>query len=59
MRYGCDMADRNGLEIYVDSSMEGFPVYLRYGFELKKENAMPGEYGYVDRHMVRPVQKQK
>ena len=55
MRYGCDMADNDGLEIYVDASMEGYPVYLKYGFVLKGEEAMPG--GYIQRHLVRPARK--
>lgn len=57
MRYGCDMADNDGLEAYVDASMEGYPVYLKYGFILKGEEAMPGGYGYIERHLVRPARK--
>lgn len=57
MRYGCDMADNDGLEIYVAASMEGHPVYLKYGFVLKGEETMPGGYGYIQRHLVRPARK--
>jgi hypothetical protein len=35
MRYGCNMADNDGLEIYVAASMEDYPVYLKYDFVLK------------------------
>lgn len=57
MRYGCDMADRDNLEIYVDASMEGYPMYLKYGFDLKGEEHMPGGFGYIGRQMVRPAKK--
>jgi len=52
MRYGCDMADKDGLETYVDASMEGYPMYLKYGFVVKGEELMPA---YIERHMVRPA----
>lgn len=55
MRYGCDMADNDGLEIYVASTMEGYPVYLKYGFLLKVEEPMPGGLGYIQRYLVRPA----
>lgn len=56
MRYGCDMADDEGLEIYVDAGMDRYPVYLKYGFVLKSEDLMlMGWLGYVERHMVRPA----
>lgn len=57
IQYGCDLADRDGLEIYVDASMDGFPLYQRFGFVLKEEAAMPGGFGYIDRHLVRPATK--
>lgn len=57
MKYGCDMADKDGLEIYVDASMEGYPVYLKYGFVLKREGILPGGFGYIQRHLVRPAKK--
>lgn len=52
------MADKDGLEAYVDSSMEGYPMYLKYDFVLKAEALMPGDLGYVERHLVRPPKKQ-
>jgi hypothetical protein len=57
MRYGCDMADKDELEIYVDASMEGYPMYLKYGFVLKAEEVLPGGYDYIQRHLVRPAKK--
>ncbi|KAF7508498.1 hypothetical protein GJ744_009211 [Endocarpon pusillum] len=57
MRYGCDMADNDGLEIYVSASMEGYPMFLKYGFVLKGEDTMPGGYGFIQRHLVRPARK--
>jgi len=58
MRYGCDMADKDELETYVDASEEGYPMYLKYGFVLKAEEVMPGRSGYTQRHLVRPAKKQ-
>lgn len=55
MQYGCDLANNDGLEVYVDSSMDGYPKYLKYGFVLKAEEAMPGGFGYIERYMVRPA----
>jgi GNAT superfamily N-acetyltransferase len=57
IKYGCDLADKDGLEAYLDASMDGFPLYQRFGFVLKAEAAMPGGYGYIDRHMVRPAMR--
>lgn len=57
MRYGCDMADKDGLEIYVDSSMEGYPMYLKYGFVVKAEEPLPGGFDYIQRHLVRPPRR--
>jgi GNAT superfamily N-acetyltransferase len=54
LRYGCDMADRDGLETYVDSTPHGFPIYQKYGFVLKREEEMPGGLDYIERSLVRP-----
>ncbi|GMG02453.1 unnamed protein product [Aspergillus oryzae] len=32
-QWGCDSADRLGIECYVESSKKGYPVYKRKGFE--------------------------
>lgn len=58
MRYGLDMADNDRLEVYVDSTMEGYPMYLRYGFVLKAEEPMPGGFGFIQRHLVRPAKEE-
>jgi predicted N-acetyltransferase YhbS len=57
LEYGCQMADKDSLEIYVFASMQGFPLYQRFGFEQKAAEAMPGGFGYIERHMVRPATK--
>ena len=57
MRYGCDMADKDGLEVYVDASPEGYPMYLKYGFVLKSEKQTTGGLDYVERHLARPAKK--
>jgi hypothetical protein len=56
MKYGLDMADKDELETYVDASMEGYPMYLKYGFVLKAEVKFP--LGYTDRQLIRPAKKQ-
>jgi hypothetical protein len=56
MRYGLDMADKDGLETYVDASMEGYPMYLKYGFVLKAEVKFPLDY--IDRQLIRPAKQQ-
>ncbi|KAF4973201.1 hypothetical protein FSARC_453 [Fusarium sarcochroum] len=32
MRWGCDLADKNGVAAYVDASKSGAPLYERFGF---------------------------
>lgn len=33
VKYGCDIADRDGVPIYIDSSAQGKPLYQRFGFQ--------------------------
>ncbi|KAJ5116640.1 hypothetical protein N7456_000988 [Penicillium angulare] len=32
VKWGCDLADRNGVGAYVDASKEGAPLYQKFGF---------------------------
>ncbi len=32
VKWGCDLADRDGVSAYVDASKEGAPLYKKYGF---------------------------
>lgn len=34
VNWGCDKADKLGIEVYLESSKKGYPVYERKGFEL-------------------------
>lgn len=32
VKWGCDLADQNGVGAYVDASKYGAPLYTRFGF---------------------------
>jgi hypothetical protein len=32
VKWGCDLADREGVAAYVDASSNGAPLYERFGF---------------------------
>jgi hypothetical protein len=32
VKWGCDLADRDGVSAYVDASKEGAPLYQKHGF---------------------------
>ncbi len=61
VRWGTERADEDGVEAYLDSTPEGVPVYVRYGFqEVEKRVYMDGKYEHY--YMVRnakPGLKQK
>lgn len=40
VRWGCELADRDGLVAYVDASPEGAALYRKFGFEDRTEAAM-------------------
>lgn len=40
MKWGCDLADENGAELYVDASKDGSFLYRKFGFI---EKALEGE----------------
>jgi len=54
LRYGCERADEEDLECYVDASPMATPLYERFGFEMRTEERMP-DVGqeYVERYGVR------
>ena len=53
--YGCDLADRAGVECYVDGSPGGKKLYERHGFEEKATWIAPVPFdSYVESFMVRP-----
>ena len=55
LKPGCDMADRDGVEAYVDASPAAAPLYERFGFEVGNQCTMVEPFDwYVERFMVRP-----
>lgn len=32
LKWGCDLADENGVGLYVDASKAGAPLYQKFGF---------------------------
>lgn len=57
--WGCDLADRDGLEVYLDSTAWAKGFYEKHGFEAKNSVEIPGGGGYVETFMVRPVKSKK
>lgn len=37
LKWGCDVADRDGVGAYVDGSKDGAPLYSKFGFVDKSE----------------------
>lgn len=46
LRYGCALADKEGLECYIDASPRGKQVYEKVGFEFLREEPMPMNYHF-------------
>jgi len=55
LQYGCDRADEEDVECYVDASPMAAPLYERFGFEMRMEERMAdvGGQEYVERFGVR------
>jgi len=58
IRWGCDLADRDGLEVYLDSTAWAKKVYEKHGFEEKASVEMPSG-NYVESFMVRPARNKE
>lgn len=55
INYGCNLADKDGIEAYVDASPIAEPLYKRFGFETKNKLAMPAPFDwYLESFMIRP-----
>lgn len=57
VEWGCQLADEQGIECYVDASMMGAPVYKSAGFVWRRRIDVPDRerYGHVDyESYVRP-----
>lgn len=46
LKHGCDLADQNGVECYIDASPAGRPLYERFGFVFTKQEKLPMDYHY-------------
>ena len=57
LKYGCDMADRDGLECYMDATPAGRPLYERFGWSFTKMQKMP-RFDYWQSYGIRKPQKQ-
>ena len=42
VRWGCDLADKNGVQAYVDASKDGAPLYARFGFVDESDSSSGG-----------------
>lgn len=40
VKWGCDLADTQGVQAYVDASKDGAPLYAKFGFV---DYSLPGE----------------
>jgi len=38
IQWGCDKADRDGIDVFLDATPVGRPLYERFGFETVKDN---------------------
>ncbi|RAH48589.1 GNAT family N-acetyltransferase [Aspergillus brunneoviolaceus CBS 621.78] len=47
VRWGCELADRTGMPVYIDSTRAGVPVYERLGFVVVREDAEAGLFSMV------------
>ena len=61
LKYGCDLADRDGLECYIDASPKGLPLYEKFGWVFPPEEIlkMPryDEFGYEEAFGIRQPRK--
>ena len=54
VQWGCDRADEEGVEIYVETNRAVLPLYKKFGFLVQDTLAMPGGFGYEEFFLVRP-----
>ena len=57
LQYGCDRADEEGVECYVDSSPRALKLYQKFGWVKKAEREMPqvDDFRYTEHFLVRPA----
>lgn len=54
--WGCDCADRDGVEAYLVATQPAIPLYKRFVFDSVEEQGFPR--GYLSTYMVRPSPEQ-
>lgn len=52
VEWGCDQADRDGVEAYLVAALPAISLYKRFGFESVEAETLPE--GYIRTYMVRP-----
>lgn len=57
--WGCNRADQEGVEVFVETNLAALPFYRKFGFELVVEAEMPGDFGYTEYVLVRPAKSAK
>jgi predicted N-acetyltransferase YhbS len=57
VQWGCDQADKAGVEVFVMTNRNTVPFYQKFGFELKVEAEMPWGSGYTEYVLVRPAKR--
>ena len=57
LQYGCDLADRDSVEAYIDASPRGKRLYERFGFVFTKQQKMP-RFDYYYNYGIRQPKKQ-
>lgn len=50
----CDIADEEGMEIFVLANGMATPFYQRFGFVVKEKVVLTGVEEYVEEGLVRP-----
>ena len=43
IRWGCELADQEGVPVYVDAHIDAAPMYRRFGFEDREDKAVTSE----------------
>lgn len=46
LQHGCELADKDTIECYIDSSPRGKRVYEKFGFVFTKQEPLPMDYHY-------------
>lgn len=59
VKWGCDRADEEDVEIFVETSKAVVPFYKKFGFKIHKTMTMPGGFGYEEFFLVRPQRSQR